>query len=180
MGRIYIHPRLVDQIDRYNIMNVQWSVVAYFETGIEFMGWERGLDLHAGFFTYRQIKAATNFNAANKIREGGFGSVYKLSHFLQNQSKEVVNLLFGCCIEREQLLLVYEYMENNSLAHALFGKSEKAISIILGMIEKATKFYKGFRSANQKQLEDRDRLLQVVRLDNTILLFLALLNEEKS
>ena len=28
--------------------------------------------------------------------------------------------LFGCCIEREQLLLVYEYMENNSLAHALF------------------------------------------------------------
>nr|POF07332.1 hypothetical protein CFP56_22846 [Quercus suber] len=22
-------------------MNVQWSVVAYFETGIEFMGWER-------------------------------------------------------------------------------------------------------------------------------------------
>ena len=30
--------------------------------------------------------------------------------------------LFGCCIEREQLLLVYEYMENNSLAHALFGK----------------------------------------------------------
>ncbi|KAF3965150.1 hypothetical protein CMV_010636 [Castanea mollissima] len=28
------------------------------------------------------------------------------------------------------------------------------------MIEKATKFYIGFRSANQKQLEDRDRLLQ--------------------
>ena len=30
--------------------------------------------------------------------------------------------LFGCCIEREQLLLVYVYMENNSLARALFGK----------------------------------------------------------
>ena len=30
--------------------------------------------------------------------------------------------LFGCCIEREQLLLVYEYMENNSLARALFSK----------------------------------------------------------
>jgi serine/threonine protein kinase len=30
--------------------------------------------------------------------------------------------LYGCCIERNQLLLVYEYMENNSLAHALFGK----------------------------------------------------------
>ncbi|KAM4114185.1 hypothetical protein ACJW30_04G051000 [Castanea mollissima] len=33
-------------------------------------------------------------------------------------------------------------------------------SIILGKIENATKFYKGFRSANQKQFEDRDRLLQ--------------------
>lgn len=30
--------------------------------------------------------------------------------------------LYGCCTERNQLLLVYEYMENNSLAIALFGK----------------------------------------------------------
>ena len=30
--------------------------------------------------------------------------------------------LYGCCIEGKQLLLVYEYMENNSLAHALSGK----------------------------------------------------------
>ncbi|KAM3748472.1 hypothetical protein ACB098_05G111400 [Castanea mollissima] len=32
----------------------------------------KGLDLQTGFFTYRQIKAATNnFNAANKMGEGG-------------------------------------------------------------------------------------------------------------
>lgn len=31
--------------------------------------------------------------------------------------------LYGCCIEGKQLLLVYEYMENNSLAGALFGKN---------------------------------------------------------
>ena len=30
--------------------------------------------------------------------------------------------LYGCCIEGNNLLLVYEYMENNSVAHALFGK----------------------------------------------------------
>lgn len=30
--------------------------------------------------------------------------------------------LFGCCIEDDQLLLVYEFMENNSLAQALYGK----------------------------------------------------------
>ena len=29
--------------------------------------------------------------------------------------------LYGCCTERDQLLLVYEYVQNNSLARALFG-----------------------------------------------------------
>ncbi|KAK8646112.1 hypothetical protein V6N13_119908 [Hibiscus sabdariffa] len=38
----------------------------------------RGLDLQAGFFTFKQMKAATNnFDIANKIGEGGFGAVYK-------------------------------------------------------------------------------------------------------
>ena len=29
--------------------------------------------------------------------------------------------LYACCMEGDQLLLIYEYMENNSLAHSLFG-----------------------------------------------------------
>ncbi|KAJ6298990.1 hypothetical protein OIU76_020041 [Salix suchowensis] len=38
-----------------------------------------GLDLLTGMFTYRQIKAATNdFDADNKLGEGGFGSVFKV------------------------------------------------------------------------------------------------------
>ncbi|XP_042021027.1 probable leucine-rich repeat receptor-like serine/threonine-protein kinase At3g14840 [Salvia splendens] len=38
----------------------------------------KGLDLHTGTFTLRQIKAATNnFDPANKIGEGGFGPVFK-------------------------------------------------------------------------------------------------------
>ncbi|KAK3003671.1 hypothetical protein RJ639_018368 [Escallonia herrerae] len=32
--------------------------------------------------------------------------------------------LYGCCIEGRHLLLVYEYMENNCLAHALFDQEE--------------------------------------------------------
>ena len=35
--------------------------------------------------------------------------------------------LYGCCVEKIQLLLVYEYMENNSLALALSGKSKSLI-----------------------------------------------------
>lgn len=30
--------------------------------------------------------------------------------------------LYGCCIQGNQLLLVYEYMENNCVSRALFGK----------------------------------------------------------
>ncbi|CAL5345221.1 unnamed protein product [Camellia sinensis] len=39
------------------------------------------------------------------------------------QHPNLVKLL-GCCAEDNQLLLVYEFMENNSLAHALFGPNE--------------------------------------------------------
>ncbi|KAJ6377362.1 hypothetical protein OIU76_026350 [Salix suchowensis] len=43
----------------------------------------KGLDLKTGSFTLRQLKAATeNFNSANKIGEGGFGSVYKVCHLM--------------------------------------------------------------------------------------------------
>ncbi|KAM4103245.1 hypothetical protein ACJW30_06G065000 [Castanea mollissima] len=111
----------------------------------------KGLDLQTGLFTLRQIRAATNnFDVSNKVGEGGFGSVYKgllsdgttiavkqLSSKSKQGNREFVNelgmisalqhphlvKLYGCCIEGNQLLLVYEYMENNSLARALFGKN---------------------------------------------------------
>ncbi|KAK1439659.1 hypothetical protein QVD17_05479 [Tagetes erecta] len=108
-----------------------------------------GLELNTGSFTLRQIKTATNnFDIANKIGEGGFGPVYKgvlpdgtliavkqLSSKSKQGNREFLNelgvisalqhphlvKLHGCCIEGNQLLLAYEYMENNSLARALFG-----------------------------------------------------------
>ncbi|XP_058219408.1 probable LRR receptor-like serine/threonine-protein kinase At1g07650 [Rhododendron vialii] len=110
----------------------------------------RGLELQTGLFSLRQIKAATkNFDAANKIGEGGFGSVYKgllsdgtviavkqLSSKSKQGNREFVNeigmisalqhpnlvKLYGCCVEGNQLLLVYEYMENNCVSRALFGR----------------------------------------------------------
>ncbi|XP_010246509.1 PREDICTED: probable leucine-rich repeat receptor-like serine/threonine-protein kinase At3g14840 [Nelumbo nucifera] len=117
----------------------------------------RGLDLQTGSFTLRQIKAATNdFDPANKIGEGGFGPVYKgvlsdgtviavkqLSSKSKQGNREFVNeigmisalqhphlvKLYGCCIEGNQLLLVYEFMENNSLARALFGPEESQLKL---------------------------------------------------
>ncbi|XP_057494278.1 probable LRR receptor-like serine/threonine-protein kinase RFK1 isoform X1 [Actinidia eriantha] len=112
----------------------------------------QGLELQTVSFTLKQIKTATNnFDSANKIGEGGFGPVYKgvlpdgtviavkqLSSKSRQGNREFLNeigmisclqhpnlvKLHGCCIEGEQLLLVYEYMENNSLARALFGNSK--------------------------------------------------------
>ncbi|XP_028081417.1 probable LRR receptor-like serine/threonine-protein kinase At1g53420 isoform X1 [Camellia sinensis] len=113
----------------------------------------KGMELLSGsFFNARQIKAATqNFSPAMKLGEGGFGSVYKgvllngtaiavkqlssksgqgIHEFVNEvgtisalQHPNLVKLL-GCCAEDNQLLLVYEFMENNSLAHALFGPNE--------------------------------------------------------
>ncbi|KAI5331407.1 hypothetical protein L3X38_021533 [Prunus dulcis] len=117
----------------------------------------RELDLQTGFFTFKQIKAATNnFDPINKIGEGGFGSVYKgllldgtiiavkqLSSKSKQGNREFVNeigmisglrhpnlvRLYGCCVESNQLLLVYEYMENNSLARALFVPEESPLKL---------------------------------------------------
>ncbi|KAH1218297.1 putative LRR receptor-like serine/threonine-protein kinase [Glycine max] len=115
------------------------------------------LGLKTGYFSLRQIKAATNnFDPANKIGEGGFGPVYKgvlsdgaviavkqLSSKSKQGNREFINeigmisalqhpnlvKLYGCCIEGNQLLLVYEYMENNSLARALFGKENERMQL---------------------------------------------------
>ncbi|KAL5839237.1 hypothetical protein ACOSQ4_011845 [Xanthoceras sorbifolium] len=145
------------------VIGVVASVLCLFIFIMVFFGWRRyfghknkrgdlkGLDLQTGTFTFRQLKAATNnFNSANKLGEGGFGSVYKgqlsdgtviavkqLSSKSRQGNREFVNeigmisglqhpnlvKLFGCCVEGNQLLLVYEYMENNCLAHALFESS---------------------------------------------------------
>ncbi|XP_061364894.1 probable LRR receptor-like serine/threonine-protein kinase RFK1 [Gastrolobium bilobum] len=110
-------------------------------------------DSQTGTFTLKQIRAATDdFNPANKIGEGGFGPVYKgqlsdgtwiavkqLSSKSRQGNREFLNeigmiscvqhpnlvKLHGCCVEGDQLILVYEYMQNNSLASALSGSENR-------------------------------------------------------
>lgn len=113
--------------------------------------------IQTGNFCLREIKAASDdFDSANKIGEGGFGPVYKgqlpngsliaikqLSSNSKQGNREFLNemgmisclqhpnlvTLHGCCIEGDQLLLVYEYMENNSLARALYGQEKHQLKL---------------------------------------------------
>ncbi|XP_022848313.1 probable LRR receptor-like serine/threonine-protein kinase At1g56140 isoform X1 [Olea europaea var. sylvestris] len=108
-----------------------------------------GMDARPYTFTYVELRVATDdFSSSNKLGEGGFGPVYKgtledgrmvavkqlsvASH--QGKSQFVAEIatisavqhrnlvkLYGCCIEGDKRLLVYEYLENRSLDQALFG-----------------------------------------------------------
>ncbi|KAH9782630.1 retrovirus-related pol polyprotein from transposon RE1 [Citrus sinensis] len=103
------------------------------------------------FFPLDLIHEAThNFSNENKLGEGGFGPVYKgiladgkeiavkrlsrssgqgLQEFKNEvtliaklQHKNLVRLL-GCCLEGNEILLVYEYMPNKSLDFLLFDST---------------------------------------------------------
>ncbi|KVH89600.1 Apple-like protein [Cynara cardunculus var. scolymus] len=67
------------------------------------------------------VMATNNFSDANKLGQGGFGCVYKVRLIAKLQHRNLVRLL-GCCIEVEEKLLIYEYMENKSLNTFLFSE----------------------------------------------------------
>ncbi|KAF2935850.1 hypothetical protein DAI22_04g261300 [Oryza sativa Japonica Group] len=101
-------------------------------------------------FSYNELRSATeNFSSSNLLGEGGYGLVHKgrlsdgravavkqLSQSSNQGKKQFAteietisrvqhcNLvtLYGCCLESNTPLLVYEYLENGSLDQALFGK----------------------------------------------------------
>ncbi|KAJ1272795.1 hypothetical protein BS78_06G228900 [Paspalum vaginatum] len=103
-------------------------------------------------FSYGELRTSTeNFSSSNLLGEGGYGSVYKgkltdgrvvavkqLSEASHQGKKQFAaeietisrvqhrNLvkLYGCCLEGNNPLLVYEYLENGSLDKALFGSGK--------------------------------------------------------
>ncbi|KAK4355308.1 hypothetical protein RND71_024279 [Anisodus tanguticus] len=111
-------------------------------------------DMELPLFDLVTVTSATeNFSCANVIGEGGFGPVYKgilpdgqeiavkrLSKYsgqgVQELKNEIVlidklqhrNLvkLLGYCLEREERMLIYEFMPNTSLDYIIFDSSRKA------------------------------------------------------
>ncbi|KFK30805.1 hypothetical protein AALP_AA6G028200 [Arabis alpina] len=104
---------------------------------------------------YRTIQAATNdYSENNKIGQGGFGEVYKGTFFngieiavkrlskssgqgdieFKNEVAVVAKLqhrnlvrLLGFSLEREERILVYEYVPNRSLDHFLFDPAKQGL-----------------------------------------------------
>lgn len=109
-------------------------------------------------FSFSELKTATKgFRASNKIGEGGFGSVFQgrlndgsivavkvlsveleslrgerefiseltaLSHI---KHENLVGLL-GYCVDGNKRLLVYEYLENNSIVHSFLGREQNRVN----------------------------------------------------
>lgn len=110
---------------------------------------------NVNMYSYKELSIATgDFSPVNKIGQGGFGSVYKgrlsggslaaikvlspesrqgVREFLTEidvisriEHKNLVKLE-GCCVEGNHRILVYEYLENNSLAQTLLGRGGSRI-----------------------------------------------------
>eukprot|EP00257_Ricinus_communis_P020286 XP_015579484.1 probable LRR receptor-like serine/threonine-protein kinase At1g56140 isoform X1 [Ricinus communis] len=110
-------------------------------------------------FSYAELRTATKgFCPSNQLGEGGYGPVYKgtlidgrevavkqlslASHQGKDQFiTEIATIsavqhrnlvrLYGCCIEGNRRLLVYEYLMNKSLDQALFGTEMRNTSLCL-------------------------------------------------
>ncbi|XP_020683325.1 putative serine/threonine-protein kinase [Dendrobium catenatum] len=152
-------------------------------------------------FSYNELRSATsNFCLSNKIGRGGFGSVYKgvlkngtliAIKVLSAQSKQGANeflteidvitnvshpnlvRLIGCCVQDTNRILVYEYVENKSLDHALLGlNSEKyklnwdiRSAICIGIAKGLTYLHEG----DGPQIVHRDIKASNILLDKNFL-----------
>ena len=107
-----------------------------------------------------------------QLPNGSFIAIKQLSSNSRQGNREFLNemgmisclqhpnlvTLHGCCIEGDQLLLVYEYMENNSLARALYGTSSVIFSTLnLSSIKSIIRIFKTFNICY-----DRANLLSIL------------------
>ncbi|ANM58038.1 lectin protein kinase family protein [Arabidopsis thaliana] len=116
---------------------------------------ERKSNNELQIFSFESVVSATDdFSDENKLGEGGFGPVYKgkllngeevaikrlslasgqgLVEF-KNEAILIAKLqhtnlvqVLGCCIEKDEKMLIYEYMQNKSLDYFLFDPLRKNV-----------------------------------------------------
>ncbi|KAL8102203.1 cold-responsive protein kinase 1 isoform X1 [Apium graveolens] len=108
-------------------------------------------------FSYHSLRSATSFfHPSNKVGGGGFGVVYRgilrdgtpaAIKILSSESKQgtkefltEINMistvrhpnlvkLIGCCVEDKNRILLYEYLENNSLSSILLRSKGKGVHL---------------------------------------------------
>ncbi|KAI5648796.1 hypothetical protein M9H77_34801 [Catharanthus roseus] len=112
-----------------------------------------GIENDLPLYTYEALASATdNFHSGNKLGKGGFGQVFKgklldgqeiavkrlskssgqgINEFINEvvlisrlQHRNLVKLL-GCCVEKEEKMLVYELLPNGSLDSYIFDSSKQ-------------------------------------------------------
>ncbi|XP_038988058.1 mitogen-activated protein kinase kinase kinase 21-like [Phoenix dactylifera] len=140
-----------------------------------------GEELKLPLFDLFTIESATDcFSINNKLGEGGFGPVYKLGQLEDGQEVAVKRLsmysvqgldqfknevvliaklqhrnlvrLLGCCIQGEERLLIYQYMQNKSSDSFIFDKMkgamlnwQKCLDIIIGVARRLLYFHQDSR-----------------------------------
>ncbi|KAB5521352.1 hypothetical protein DKX38_025671 [Salix brachista] len=95
------------------VVGIVAAAVVFLDAIFVYIALMQGLLLDGTIIAVKQLSSKSKQGNREFVNEIGMISALQHPHLVK---------LHGCCIEGDQLLLVYEYMENNSLARALFGK----------------------------------------------------------
>ncbi|KAL3520638.1 hypothetical protein ACH5RR_018787 [Cinchona calisaya] len=139
-----------DQDDKVSLFESAYKVENAVSNSLD-----RGKLEELPLYTYETLAEATdNFQSDNELGKGGFGPVYKgklidgqeiavkrlstssgqgIEEFMNEvvvisklQHRNLVRLL-GCCVERDEKMLVYEYMPHKSLDFYLFDSIKSSV-----------------------------------------------------